>query len=800
MFFPTGANSEQVGFLVLSVKDSGSGLNVRVENNGNLFTEKTGVEYRILRILVNPVVDSGSGFANLAGNSNSSVTVGYLIASTLYSVHWFAVKVKGGGLNSERPSLVCLGGKVFKSCSVVCACWSPHLPEESVVLLENGALFLFDLESNGSPSVRSRGTRLRVSWEDDSSTSGNRKWLGCEFGWHPRILIVARSDAVFLLDLRFDECVVSCLVKVEMMSRYASTENERFLTFTTVGSDGFHFVLASDTLLLLCDVRKPTMPVLQWAHGLDKPCYVDVFRLSELRSNSRNDTYRWASESGFCIILGSFWNCNFRLFCYGPSLPAPRGTLGFEVSELLKTIYAWELPSDLLLLGHCCQCGSCLMREEILKDDLPEWIDWQQKKEIVLGFGILCQGLSGLLPELDEFGGFTLIRLLSSGKLESQRYCTSWDSIEKFKEFHRGLLHFEDNFLCIQDDEEYRFTRRFKYVKLDNLSAYLNGNLTKVLGSKMKKPCKGPQEKESFSPECHEILCGKLKACGFGRLRSSPAVAVVFNDISLPASIHEVALRRLWAGLPMELLQLAFSNYSEFLEVLVDQKKVALEFLVVPDLPQLPPFFQRRPSCRSNKWSQKVQRDDALVGPVLPLPVLLTLHEYRNGYSDLEGAGEFSLERELSLRFDEVKQVASERAVSDSGCELHDECAVSLADDREEMWGSSETPKSFYLYSPGAFKCSTMDHRKGNDFCDKKFDILISKLPEKKHAPHGKVETAGPEMFDELCSTELRYDACLKSFGANELKAYNILKRQWSKWQDGFSLYREFRSQFKFQK
>jgi hypothetical protein len=58
--------------------------------------------------------------------------------------------------------------------------------------------------------------------------------------------------------------------------------------------------------------------------------------------------------------------------------------------------------------------------------------------------------------------------------------------------------------------------------------------------------------------------------------------------------IHEVALRRLWAGLPMELLQLAYSNYSEFLEVLVDQKNVALEFLVVvPDLPQLPPFFLR---------------------------------------------------------------------------------------------------------------------------------------------------------------------------------------------------------------
>ena len=52
------------------------------------------------------------------------------------------------------------------------------------------------------------------------------------------------------------------------------------------------------------------------AHGLDNPCHINIFRLSELRSNSRDDTYKWASESGFCIILGSFQNCEFNLFCY----------------------------------------------------------------------------------------------------------------------------------------------------------------------------------------------------------------------------------------------------------------------------------------------------------------------------------------------------------------------------------------------------------------------------------------------------------------------------------------------------
>ncbi|KAG7952181.1 hypothetical protein I3843_12G046500 [Carya illinoinensis] len=557
VFFPTGVDSEQVGFLILSLDGLGSSFDVRVDKKGGIFREKTGFEYQINNISVNPMVESGFGCTNWPCNSNSSTIVGYLMASTLYSVHWFAVKVKEICLNWDSPSLVCLGSRVFKSCSVVCACWSPHMPEETVVLLESGSLFLFDLESclkSVAPRAHFRGTRLRVSWDDESGTSGSRKWLGCEFSWHPRILIIARSDAVFLVDLRLDECVVSCLAKVEMLSMYTLVKNERFLSFMIAGSDVVHFALASHSLLLLCDVRKPMMPVLQWAHGLDKPCNIDVFRLSELRSNSRNGTYQWASESGFCIILGSFWNCEFNLFYYGPALPAPRGTIASEISEFSKTIYAWELPTDLLLSGHECRCGSCLVREEILKDDLPEWIGWQQKKEIVLGFGILNKGLSAQLAESDEFGSFTLIRLMSSGKLELQRNCASWDSMKKLKEFHKEFLQFEDNFLFTKEDGEYRFPRRYKYLNFDNLLAYLNGNLTKILDSKIKNHRNGPQEKESFSTEAHEILCEKLKACGCGRLRSSPAVAVAFDDISLPASIHEVALRRLWAGLPIELL------------------------------------------------------------------------------------------------------------------------------------------------------------------------------------------------------------------------------------------------------
>nr|POF11136.1 hypothetical protein CFP56_33219 [Quercus suber] len=421
LFFPTGPSSDRVSFLLLLSK-----LPVSTSRTMTFYTKVPG------------------------NNHNHSTVVGYLLASTLCSMHWFVVQeIHNFG---KFPRVSCLGSKVFKTSSVVNACWSPHIPEESVVLLESGALFLFDLEScfrsrTSNSNTRFRGTKLPVSWDADAdSDSGNRKWLSCEFSWHPRILIVARSDAVFVVDLR--------------------TANGGFLSAIGAISVRLH----RDRLRVR---DRSTEDGGDWCDPGMRDGSAEATSVACMRRRE--------------MVLQVFFGCS----------------------------------SGVLRLGFF----SCLVREEILKDDLPEWIDWQLKKELALGFVILNKDLSAMLSESNEFGGFTLIRLMSSGKLESQSYCALW----KLKELH---------------------TER----------------LTEVLVSKLKKPCKGPREKESFSSESDEILCEKLKACGFSRLRSSPAVSVVFNDISLPASIHEFALRRLWGGLPMELLQLAYSNYSEFLE------------------------------------------------------------------------------------------------------------------------------------------------------------------------------------------------------------------------------------------
>ncbi|VVA93220.1 unnamed protein product [Arabis nemorensis] len=165
----------------------------------------------------------------------------------------------------------------------------------------------------------------------------------------------------------------------------------------------------------------------------------------------------------------------------------------------------------------------------------------------------------------------------------------------------------------------------------------------------------GSQKTKSFSLICHKALWKKLKICGFGRNRTSSTITAVFENISSPTSIYDIAFRETWSSLPIELLLLAFSNYSEFDDVLLEKKKPSLEFLVVPKSPQLPPFFLRKPSSRSSKWSKKEQPGVELVGPVVPLPVLLTLHKFRNGC--LNSEQEYSPEAELSNRCSQNSKV-----------------------------------------------------------------------------------------------------------------------------------------------
>ncbi|CAA2986054.1 Hypothetical predicted protein [Olea europaea subsp. europaea] len=822
VFFPTGENYNQVGFTLLSLEDSKLSVTSTREN---FFTVAKGScinHHRITRLLVNPVSDEDTSLVlSNDYNSNSVTMVGFLMVCTEYSVYWYKVciisVVKGTKYCSVNLDYAgCTDSKTFKGKAVVSTCWSPHLREECLVLLDNGDLLMFDINEScikkgnlgllGSARNRTLDKKLRVSLSNkvrvEKDESGSGEWFGCEFSWHPRIFIVAHSDAIFLVDLSCPGiCNVNCVLKVEMLS---NVNNDGFVALSRVGYDAFCFTVSTKHLLLLCDVRKPMMPLLRWLHGLGNPRYMTVLRLSELRSNAKVDDYKCVSESGYCILLGSFWDCEFSLFCFGSKINRSNSVSSKNL-KFCNLYYAWGLPTEISLSGYNCNCGSCFLREEFSKSALPDWIDWRQKIQVVMGFGILDADLFAELSRPNSFGGFVLIRLMSSGKLEAQQYHAEWES-EKYSEIvHKTCIHHADNLLYDTGDAEYKLEKKFQHLKFDCLNAYLEDNLAKYIVERRENV---KESSEDVPQRCnvasksnfHQEICHKLKAFRLPRLRSSLAFSDVIEDISLPTSVNEIALRSTWASLPTNLLQLAFCTYSEFLMDL-EKHKEPLEFLDIPDKLQLLPFPFRKPSRRSNKWSDKVQPSDALVGPVLPHHLLTILHKLcmeelkKERQTYLEETEAFSINAERRLQYKKVMEVIQELAVSDSDTRIQDDDFVSLADDKDEISYNYETQKSKFSYhKPLAFSENSSDvdvmMRKSGFEIDRFSTFVFRKTQE--HKSNVGAEMVGLELFDVGCPIALKFDDYTIDFGPNELEAYQNLKKLDLEFQKGFNLYQDY--------
>ena len=110
----------------------------------------------------------------------------------------------------------------------------------------------------------------------------------------------------------------------------------------------------------------------------------------------------------------------------------------------------------------------------------------------------------------------------------------------------------------------------------------------------------------------------------------------------------------------------------------------------------------------------------------------------------------------LILRCNEVMWVAAEKAVSVSSLLKNDQ-AVSLADDRDEMWVDSQRPKPFLLYYPVGGESSCIGHPQGNRiYKDEKFTTMITKVHEEAD-PNATIDSVGLGLFDDLCLIELMF-------------------------------------------
>ncbi|KAG8490531.1 hypothetical protein CXB51_013653 [Gossypium anomalum] len=189
----------------------------------------------------------------------------------------------------------------------------------------------------------------------------------------------------------------------------------------------------------------------------------------------------------------------------------------------------------------------------------------------------------------------------------------------------------------------------------------------------------------------------------------------------------------------------------QLVDVPFDDIAMPLEFSVALGLSQLPPFLLGKLSCCNTLWSHKIQLDDSLVGHVLPLAILLTLHEFCNCCPNSEKMCGFSLNTEFGFRFNVVMRVVAEIVVLDSNL-LSSDRTFSLVDDRDEKWVNSQWPKQFLLYHPVAGESH------GNRiYNNMKFTTMSPKV-HKVTDPNDTMDSVGLQLFDDLYPIELKFD------------------------------------------
>ncbi|XP_073119026.1 uncharacterized protein [Henckelia pumila] len=819
VFFPAGENFDRVGFTLFHVKDGILSVDSKMDGLFQLAEEGCENHMRITRLIVNPVDYGGGGDDDDDDEDDDDVrhndVVGFLMVCTNFSIYWYKIGISTIRKCSEFS--VCLdylgyaNAKMFKGNAVVSVSWSPYLREECLVLLENGELLLFDVNYLWGKRTKllhlvstkkriiskkmhlSLNNKVKLEKTQDGDEWG---WFACEFCWHPKVFIASHRKGVFLVDLRsVGECNVCCLLKIETL---AVVKNDEFLALSRAGSDGFFFTVATRCHLFLCDVRKPLVPVLRWAHGLQNPRYMTVIRLSELRANAENNNHKLASESGHCIFLGSFWDDEFDTFCYGPNINGKKSVYS-EVTKFHGSYNSWGFPSELSLSGRDCSCGNCLVREEVFKSSLPIWTDWRQKKQLVLGFGILDANLFVQLSTPYNFGGFLIIRLMSSGKLEAQQFHVSWKS-RRCSDMAYRRIDLEDNLLYLMNGSEYDGKNQIHHLKFEFLNAYLKDNLAQCIARRSEKReerSETDQEKyqveSNFNP-CHE-LCSTLKDFGLPKLTSSMAISDILKDINFPTSIHDIASRMIWETLSTTMLRLAFSPYVHFLKNFKKHQE-PLEFLGIPDQPQAPPFLHRKPSCRSNKWSCKVKPSDAPVGPLLPVQFLTVFHKLctdeqkMEGELQLEETEEFSADYLFKIECDKVMEAVQDH-IRDSDTETLGDDFVSLADDKDEMSCRATNSKLSY-HKPLAF--SESPFIVGDEKPRGVSSIFSNHVFRRNQelAYDISVETTGQELFDMGCPVVLKFEDRTMNFGQKELELYQNLKKWELNFQKNFKPYQDY--------
>ncbi|MBA0786627.1 hypothetical protein Gotri_028221 [Gossypium trilobum] len=253
------------------------------------------------------------------------------------------------------------------------------------------------------------------------------------------------------------------------------------------------------------------------------------------------------------------------------------------------------------------------------------------------------------------------------------------------------------------------------------LNGYVKGSKLRVLWDDSTGA-----ENYKWHDECNVIYLAKIEMLGPHVVVDEDQVPLLCwaRDLDNPCFIDVIRLFCYGPSLANE--GFVAMEISMFCKPFLSRSFSKLAF--VPGLPQLPPFLLGNPSRCNTKWSYKTQHDDSLVGPILPLTILLTLHEFRN-----------------------------EMVVLDSSLFNNDEI-VSLDDDRDKIWVNFQRSKQFLLYHP------VVGESHGNHiYNDVKFTTMSTKV-HKVTDPNDTMDNVGLELFDDLCPIELKFNVPVMNF------------------------------------
>ncbi|KAJ3671051.1 hypothetical protein LUZ60_008477 [Juncus effusus] len=735
LFFPTGENSDSLAFLSVSFSSNSAPV-LTLDPTGEVFVQSEGLKHKFHRI------NSLSAVQTPALNANQS-SDGFLLATTLYSVNWFWVETRELESDKDRttrvsksgkwnPVLVPLGNHGFEF-PVLHACFSSHFSEESLVLLENGDLYRFDLKLRKCSKIR-----VRLNGENDSV-----KWLSCEFGAKPWLVLVASSKGVILIDLRDGGQGQNCnLCEIGNLGLYdvnpIEERSEKILAFCKSRYFAFHFSVLTEFQLMVFDTRWVSNPVLTWDHGLQNPNFVSMFELDQLGKNSEN------SEKGFAILAGSFCTGQFNLFCYGIKNE-------LEASSSFK---AWGLPSRLSLSSQSCQNGEDFVSDLFSKEGVfVKDFEFMRKNEKVLGFCVVPKDLSLIEPGLS---GFTLIRLLSFGRLELQNYCIQNEEICK----QNGILKPCDILTVCPNCEREKLPSRRYFLDLKYLNAYLNGDLSETLNTNNSELLTENPLSENLS----ELIKDSIN--------HTSSLSTFVNNASIPTNLFEIAILSGLNNLKPELLPLAFGNYSD---LFANSRGSNFQLLQVSrNASEMETLFHLKPFRRAQKWSGKTEPPkESLVGPVLPVPVLLSLDER-------ESVGTDSI---LDQKCVEIMEIVSP--------------PISIAETEDPNENNSD--KDFFVYEP-QFNNNV---RNNEMVCrNEKYETFICGVNNNNNNNNKSGEINGVKPKTELGAIEPGFfdlGEIKLDFGSREIEvqssekeALEKLKNQFSDWMNDCKPYQDF--------